>query len=177
MGALPEKFIFRRAMSLPARSMKWLPRKRSGRLICTILQVRLQKGTETPKIVVEEPWTDVVPVKRPAHPSLAALEKVHAWKADLEQGRVRSLAALARREGITTARASQLMGLTRLTPEVSMFLGDVLPRFRGAKETFSLRRLLLIAALPDEKQIEALQEKVGSSVVRRRSAHTDARRA
>ena len=119
---------------------------------------------------------DVVPVERPAHPSLAALEKVQAWKADLDQGRVRSLAAIARREGITTARASQLMALTRLTPGAADFLSDILPRFRGARETFSLRRLLQLASLPDEEQINALQRMVGDTAVRRSSAHTGASR-
>jgi len=46
------------------------------------------------------------------------LRKAIEWQALLESGRVRNQAEIARREGITRARVTQLMGLLRLAPEI-----------------------------------------------------------
>ncbi len=40
------------------------------------------------------------------------------WRALLESGQVANQAEIARREGITRARVTQVMGLLRLAPEI-----------------------------------------------------------
>jgi hypothetical protein len=52
---------------------------------------------------VSEPWSMIL--------------KVHLWAADLREGMVRSCAEIARKEGITPARVSQLWPLCRITRE------------------------------------------------------------
>ena len=46
------------------------------------------------------------------------LRKAIEWKALLESGEASSQAAIARREGISRARVTQVMGLLRLAPEI-----------------------------------------------------------
>lgn len=46
------------------------------------------------------------------------LRKAQKWKRHLETGKVPSQAEIARREGITRARVTQVMGLLRLAPEI-----------------------------------------------------------
>jgi ParB-like chromosome segregation protein Spo0J len=46
------------------------------------------------------------------------LRKALEWQALLASGEVLNQAAIARREGITRARVTQVMGLLRLAPEI-----------------------------------------------------------
>jgi len=46
------------------------------------------------------------------------LRKALEWQALLESGEAPNQAAIARREGITRARVTQVMGLLRLAPEI-----------------------------------------------------------
>ncbi|MGB9605736.1 MAG: hypothetical protein ACP5U2_17910 [Bryobacteraceae bacterium] len=50
------------------------------------------------------------------------LRKALEWQALLESGEVPSQAAIARREGITRARVTQVMGLLRLAPEIQEYI-------------------------------------------------------
>jgi len=45
------------------------------------------------------------------------LRKAIEWRRQLDSGKVRNQAVIARREGITRARVTQVMGLLRLVPE------------------------------------------------------------
>jgi hypothetical protein len=72
--------------------------------------------------------------------------KVHSWTAHLREGRVRSCAEIARREGITRARVSQLWPLGKITREQ---LDDALTASKGGE--VSLRGLIRIARSPDMK--------------------------
>src|SRR5271170_5262259 len=47
----------------------------------------------------------------------AVVLKVHSWASQLGEGRIRSRAEIARREGITQARVSQLWPLGKITRE------------------------------------------------------------
>ena len=59
------------------------------------------------------------PSKDPKTPRVVELlRKALEWQALLESGEVSSQAAIARREGITRARVTQVMGLLRLAPEI-----------------------------------------------------------
>ncbi|MBI5119309.1 hypothetical protein HZA56_22805 [Candidatus Poribacteria bacterium] len=46
------------------------------------------------------------------------LKKAVEWQALLDSGKMASQAEIARQEGITRARVTQVMGMLRLTPEI-----------------------------------------------------------
>jgi hypothetical protein len=60
--------------------------------------------------------------KRPTEPKIPRvvelLRRGLEWQALLESGEVRNQAAIARREGITRARVTQIMAMLRLAPEI-----------------------------------------------------------
>jgi hypothetical protein len=59
------------------------------------------------------------PPREPRTPRVVELlRKAIEWQTLLEPGEVTNQAAIARREGITRARVTQVMGLLRLTPEI-----------------------------------------------------------
>jgi hypothetical protein len=59
------------------------------------------------------------PPKAPRTPRVVELlRKALEWQALLESGEAPNQAAIARREGITRARVTQVMGLLRLAPEI-----------------------------------------------------------
>src|SRR5579859_7035966 len=72
--------------------------------------------------------------------------KVLLWAAELREGRVRSCAEIAKREGITRARVSHLWPLSQSTrePADEAQLG-------GMGREISLRKLIRIARNPDAK--------------------------
>ena len=74
-----------------------------GQVLSTVLPVR---GDPKPP---REPKTPRV---------IELLRKAIEWKALLESGKVASQAEIARREGVTRARVTQVMGLLRLVPEI-----------------------------------------------------------
>lgn len=117
----------------------------------------MQRLNGQSKLLVEHPWRDLPIVLPNQHPVLAELDKIRAWEADLMSGQVRSFTALAKREGITTARVSQLMRLTRLSAAAVALLRQRLAVWRGPKEAFSLRRLLELVALSEVDQINAIE--------------------
>jgi len=128
----------------------------------------MQRLNGQSKLLVEHPWRDT-PVALPDwHPVLAELDKIRAWDADLRSGQVLSFTALAKREGITTARVSQLMRLTRLSATAVTLLRQRLATWRGPKEAFSLRRLQELVVLPENDQVAAIAS-FGKQVRRSRS--------
>ena len=90
------------------------------------------------------------------------LRKAIEWRALLESGEAANQAAIARQEGITRARVTQVMGLLRLAPEIQehvLTLPD-LPAPRSAtrqagmvrRPTITERALRPIAQIEDQKQ-------------------------
>jgi len=73
--------------------------------------------------------------------------KVRSWAAQLREGGFRSCAEIARKEGITPARVSQLWPLSQLNKEQA---GGAPPARRG--RAISLRKLILIARKSDVKR-------------------------
>ena len=66
-----------------------------------------------------EPLGSPEPPKEPKTPRVVELlRKAIEWQALLESGGVRNQAEIARREGITRARVTQVMGMLRLAPEI-----------------------------------------------------------
>jgi hypothetical protein len=72
--------------------------------------------------------------------------KVCSWATQLKEGKVRSRAEIARKEGITRARVSQLWPLSGITREQA---DDALRSSNGRE--VSLRRLIRIARNPNVK--------------------------
>lgn len=59
------------------------------------------------------------PPREPRTPRVVELlRKAIEWQALLESGEASNQAAIARNEGVTRARVTQIMGLLRLTPEI-----------------------------------------------------------
>jgi len=59
------------------------------------------------------------PPKRPKVPPVVrTLLKAREWRRQLDAGEVASQAAIARREGLTRARVTQIMALLRLAPDI-----------------------------------------------------------
>ncbi|MCL5884366.1 MAG: hypothetical protein M1377_03300 [Deltaproteobacteria bacterium] len=50
------------------------------------------------------------------------LRKAIEWRRQLDAGEVRNQAEIARREGITRARVTQIMGMLRLAPEIREYI-------------------------------------------------------
>ena len=59
------------------------------------------------------------PPRKPRPPRVAELlRKALEWRRQLGAGEVRNQAEIARREGLTRARVTQVLGLLRLAPEI-----------------------------------------------------------
>lgn len=91
------------------------------------------------------------PPKEPRTPRVVELlRKALEWQALLESGEASNQAAIARREDITRARVTQVMGLLRLAPEIQehvLSLPDMVRR-----SAITERALRPIAQIEDQKQ-------------------------
>ncbi len=88
------------------------------------------------------------PPKAPRTPRVAELlRKAIEWQVLLESGEVANQAAIARQEGITRARVTQVMGLLRLTPEIQQHVLS-LPDM-GRRPAITERALRPIAQMED----------------------------
>jgi hypothetical protein len=66
-----------------------------------------------------EPRGKPKPPKKPKTPRVVELlQMALEWQRQLDAGEVETQAAIARREGITRARVTQIMALLRLAPEI-----------------------------------------------------------
>jgi len=83
-------------------------------------------GTLTRRVPADRVINALPPRVRNRKPPKAArtprvvelLRKTLKWQALLGSGEAHNQAAIARREGITRARVTQVMGMLRLTPEI-----------------------------------------------------------
>jgi hypothetical protein len=63
------------------------------------------------------------PLREPRTPRVAELlRKAIEWKGLLETGQVSSQAEIARQEGLTRARVTQILSLLSLTPEIQQYI-------------------------------------------------------
>jgi hypothetical protein len=76
----------------------------------------------------------------------AVVIRVHSWAKQLREGRVQSRSEVARKEGITRARVSQLWPLCRITREQAE-----LSLRASTRREISLRTLIRFARNPDVK--------------------------
>ena len=88
------------------------------------------------------------------------LRKAIEWQTLLESGEATSQAEVARREGLTRARVTQVMGLLRLAPEIQQHI-LAMPNMiqRPSITERALRRVTLLA--PPGAQLQAFQQLVG----------------
>jgi len=78
----------------------------AGRVVCAVPKRRRKPKPSKPP-------------KRPKLPPVVrTLLKAREWRRQLDAGEVESQAAIARREGITRARVTQIMMLLRLAPDI-----------------------------------------------------------
>ena len=105
-----------------------------------------------------EPRGSPRPPKEPKTPRVVELlRKAHEWQGLIESGEVRNQAEIARREGITRARVTQVLGMLRLAPEIRQHI-LAMPRTAG-RPTISERALRSVTKLDDERhQLRAFEE-------------------
>jgi hypothetical protein len=78
--------------------------------------------------------------------------KALEWQALLQSGRVRNHVEIARREGITRARVTQVMGLLRLAPEIRQHILSMPDAVRRPAITErALRPIAQLEDLADQK--------------------------
>ena len=97
------------------------------------------------------------PPKTPQTPKVVQLLRTaQEWRRQLDAGEVENQAAIARREGLTRARVTQVMGLLRLAPEIQELV-LTLPTVAG-RSIITERSLRSIVLLPDpEDQLAQLR--------------------
>ncbi|GAB4142378.1 MAG: hypothetical protein Fur0037_09560 [Planctomycetota bacterium] len=97
------------------------------------------------------------PPQAPRTPRVVELlRKAIEWQGLLESGEVRNQAEIARREGLTRARVTQVMGLLRLAPEIQQHVLSLPDMVR--RPAITERALRPIAQLDrPQSQIEAFQ--------------------
>lgn len=87
------------------------------------------------------------------------LRKAIEWQARLESGEAFNQSAIARREGITRARVTQVMGMLRLAPEIQQHVLSLPETVR--RPAISERALRSIAQIVNpEQQIASFQSLV-----------------
>ena len=70
------------------------------------------------EIIVPEGLDDECPRPNRNRPLAVAVARAHRWRALLEEGRFRSVSALARKLGVDPSYASRIMRLTVLSPNI-----------------------------------------------------------
>ncbi len=83
-------------------------------------------GTLTRRVTADRVVNTAAKARRPAKPPrqprtprvAELLQKAQEWHRQLEAGEAKTQAEIARREGITRARVTQIIGLLRLAPEI-----------------------------------------------------------
>ena len=121
-------------------------------------------GTLTRRVPVDQVVSAVPPyLDKPQQPQKSKtpwvaelLRKALAWRALLTSGEVSNQATIARREGITRARVTQILGLLRLAPEIQHHILSM-PRTMG-RPTISERVLRSITMLEDKQQLHAFAD-------------------
>jgi hypothetical protein len=103
------------------------------------------------------------PPKEPKTPRVVELlRKAIEWQRQLDAGEIASQADIARREGITRARVTQILRLLRLAPEIQkhvLRLPDT-----DQRPSVTERALRPIAQMdPSTEQIEKFQQLIGES--------------
>ncbi|MBN1857802.1 hypothetical protein JW848_01195 [Candidatus Bipolaricaulota bacterium] len=125
-------------------------------------------GTLTRRIAADqvvkalpEPRGRPKPPKKPKTPRVVELlQMALEWQRQLDAGEVETQAAIARREGITRARVTQIMALLRLAPEIQehiLSMPDAVSRPVVSER--ALRPILSLTAT--DAQLQAFEQLLG----------------
>ena len=107
-------------------------------------------------------WTK--PPKEPKTPRVVELlRKAHEWQGLIESAEVRNQTEIARREGITRARVTQVMGMLRLAAEIQQHILAVPETVR--QPAISERALRPIAQLDDHASQRVLFSQLVKHIV------------
>ena len=126
-------------------------------------------GTLTRRVAADRVLSAVPPrrgtPKRPQEPKTPRvaelLRKAIEWQALLKSGEVATQAAISRREGLTRARVTQILGLLRLAPAIQHHILSM-PRTVGCP-TITERVLRAITMVDDpQQQLQAFADIVSS---------------
>lgn len=124
-----------------AESMNWLPKVNDFRRLHPIISIGYKRSEDrkaAPKKKSRVSW-----------PKKHVIYKAIKWEKVLEDGKVKSLSEVARNEGLTRARVTQIMNLLKLSDEVKEFLAGL----EDSKEIreYSERRLRNSSSFSNEK--------------------------
>jgi len=100
------------------------------------------------------------------------LRKVLEWQALLASGQAKNQADIARREGISRVRVTQVMGLLHLAPEIQqriLFMPDTTHRSPITER--SLRSMERLTSL--QEQLQMFQKMLAQDPPQQRSLHAD----
>jgi hypothetical protein len=123
------------------------------------------EGSTTGSLGLRAPPSQVVkaalpskPAKEPKTPRIVELlRKAIEWRRQIDAGEVQNKAEIARREGITRARVTQVMELLRLAPEIQEKILTMPPTVH--RRLVSERMLRPIGAITDHlEQLREFQE-------------------
>ena len=111
-------------------------------------------------------------LKRPQEPKTPRvaelLRKAIAWRALLKSGEAATQAAIARREGLTRARVTQILGLLRLAPAIQHHILSMSTTVGGP--TITERVLRAITTVDDpQQQVQAFADILSSRTHLRRN--------
>jgi ParB-like chromosome segregation protein Spo0J len=96
-------------------------------------------------------WGKAGPARKPQTPRVVELlRKAIEWREQLNSGEALSQADIARREGVTRARVTQVMGILRLAPEIRQRI-LAMPDVPG-RQPVTERTLRPIAQIDDQNQ-------------------------
>lgn len=127
-------------------------------------------GTLTRRVAADRVVSAVLPPrgqpKLPREPRtprvVELLRKALEWEALIESGEAINQAEIARREGITRARVTQVMSMLRLAPEIQKHILSMPDAVR--RPAITERALRPIAQLPQRRdQVHAFQQLVTGS--------------
>jgi len=126
-------------------------------------------GTLTRRVTADRIVNAAATARRQAKPPgeprtprvIELLRKAKEWRRQLDAGEAETQAEIARREGITRARVTQVMGLLRLAPEIrqSILTGPA----EGGRRTITERKLRSLVPIDDTVEQVILFRKLAAT--------------
>lgn len=137
-------------------AFRWLPMWRNGRISAMVEVTAIR---EEKFISLKLPWEhEDGPRQRSIEsPTIQLLAKLEDWQTQLKSGSIKSCSQIAKREGMTRARVSQLFSLVRLTEEARASVRR-LAKNSKTDERFSIRRLITVSKLPSSMQLREIEK-------------------
>ncbi len=90
-------------------------------------------------------------------PITRLLSQAEVWQQELDEGRMRSRAAIAAREGVSAMRVGSILALLRLHQDIQEWIRGLPPG--TPPRAVTERALRPIARMPSDKQLEAVRRR------------------